>query len=260
MIQRANQTLNELVTDPEVSVIVAIKNSERFLSQALASIVAQSFKNYEIIVVDGDSRDNGPAIARSYPRTVCIPQNGTGFAHAWNVGFAASRGRFITFLDSDDLWTPDKLKSQLAMFQRNPVTEYVFGRIEFFLEPGTSLPKGFRSTALVGSLLGHMTGAAMIRRDVMERMGPFEVRWQIAGDIAWFSLLRDSSILGIVDEVLLRKRLHEGNLSHTTAWPILKSELFQVLKERVDRSRLARGVNNARADNAAVDLDTSGDS
>ncbi len=176
------------------------------------------------------------------------------------MGFAASRGQFITFLDSDDLWTPNKLTAQLELFERHPATEYVFGRTEFFLEPGTSLPKGFQPGALVGSHLAHMTGAAMIRRRAVERMGPFDAQWKIVSDIAWLAKLRDSSITGVVDEVLLKKRLHEANLSHTTSWPILKSELFQVLKERADRWRHARGVDILRADSGPVRFDPLGDS
>jgi glycosyltransferase involved in cell wall biosynthesis len=218
---------------------MAIKNSERFLPEALAAIAAQTFTDYEIIIVDGHSSDRGPEIARNNPQTRCIPQNGRGFAHAWNVGIAASRGDFITFLDSDDLWTPGKLAAQLDVFDRQPATEYVYGRVAFFLDVGTSLPQGFRPDILSNSYLSHMTGCAMIRRETVARMGPFGLKLTIASDIEWFARLRDSTLSGVVDEVLLRKRLHRTNLSHTTSWQILKSELFRILKQRADGSRVA---------------------
>jgi glycosyltransferase involved in cell wall biosynthesis len=236
---------------PEVSVIVAIKDSQRFLPQALHSIATQSFQNYEIIVVDGGSRDNGPAIARSQSKTVCILQSGTGLADAWNNGISAARGRFIAFLDSDDLWTPIKLDAQLAVFARDPLIEYVFGRMEFFVEPGICLPAGFRQAMLSGSHLAHFTGLAMIRRRVVERIGPFNTQLRITSDIAWFAKLRDSAVTGIVDDVLLRKRIHDGNLSVTTSWPVFKSELFEVLKTRIDEGRLTDAKSAA---NRAVDL------
>jgi glycosyltransferase involved in cell wall biosynthesis len=93
-----------VVDSPAVSVIMAIKNAERYLAAALDSISAQSYGSYEIIVVDGDSSDSCMRIAQSYPLTTCIPQNGTGLAHAWNVAIDASRAPLLTFLDSDDVW------------------------------------------------------------------------------------------------------------------------------------------------------------
>ena len=190
-------------------------------------------------MVDGNSDDGGPDIARAHPRTICTPQNGYGFAHAWNVGIAASRGDFITFLDSDDLWTPGKLAAQLTVFDREPAIEYVHGRVEFFVDAGASLPRGFHPDLLTGSCLSHMTGVAMVRRETVQSMGPFELDLKIASDIEWFARLRDSAITGVVDDVLLRKRLHRTNLSHTTSWHTLKSELFQILKQRADASRFA---------------------
>ena len=230
--------MSELPPEPAVSVIVAIKNAERFLRQALDSIAAQSFEDYEIVVVDGDSTDNGPAIARAFPKATCIPQNSVGFAQAWNVGFGASRGQFICFLDSDDLWPSDKLARQMDAFRREPSLEYVHGRVQFFLEPGSALPRGFRKEILDGSRLGHFPGAAMIRRCAIERLGPFEDRFRIAGDIAWFAELRDTSVTGALDDIVLMKRLHADNLGHTTSSNLLKSEILQILKDRADRWRL----------------------
>jgi glycosyltransferase involved in cell wall biosynthesis len=228
---------------------MAIKDSERFLPQALQSIAAQSVQSYEIVVIDGGSRDGGPAIARSQPKTVCIPQSGKGFADAWNTGIAAAHGHFIAFLDSDDLWTPKKLEWQLAVFANDPSVDYVFGRTEFFLEPGVCPPRGFRRATLSGSHLAHFPGAAMIRRSMVERMGPFSTRLQIASDIAWFAKLRYTAVTGGLDSVLLRKRIHGGNLSVTTPWPMFKSELFEVLKERVDEWR-------SRAEESATSVDS----
>src|SRR6186997_316328 len=127
---------------------MAIKNSERFMREALDSIAAQSFQDYEVVVVDGRSEDDGIAIATSYPKVVCIAQEGTGYADAWNAGIAAARGGFIAFLDSDDLWTPGKLEAQFKAFVDRPEYEYVFGRVKFFVSPGETLPRGFRPNLL----------------------------------------------------------------------------------------------------------------
>ena len=92
------------MADLSISVIMAIKNAERYLGEALDSILAQTYQAHEIIVVDGGSNDGSKTIAQSYPRTRYILQDGKGLPQAWNIGIAASTGQLITFLDSDDVW------------------------------------------------------------------------------------------------------------------------------------------------------------
>lgn len=233
--------MSDFAKPPQVSVVMAIKNSERFLREAMDSIVAQSFDDYEVIVIDGGSTDKGPEIARSYPRTFCIPQNGTGYAHAWNRGIAATRGAYVAFLDSDDVWMPGKIEAQLKVFTTNAGIEYVFGRVAFFLSPGASLPSAFKPEVLEGSHRIPTPGTAMVRRDVLNRIGPLDETLAIASDIPWIAKLRDTCVNHCVDEVVLRKRLHAGNLGHTTSLQLFHAELLQVLRDRARTQRLANG-------------------
>jgi glycosyltransferase involved in cell wall biosynthesis len=218
------------VSQPAVSIIVAMRNSAAHVRAALDSIAAQSVADYEVIVVDGASVDDGPAIARSYPRTVCLQQPGSGLANAWNCGIVAARAPFIAFLDSDDLWTPAVLETHLATFGRESAVEHVCGRTEFFLEPGQQLPRGFRPELLQGSHLALMTGSSMIRRAAVERLGPFDEGMRIAFDIAWLMRLRKTSIARTVDAVFLRKRLHADSLGQATPWSVFRAELLQVAR------------------------------
>jgi glycosyltransferase involved in cell wall biosynthesis len=223
---------------PAVSVIMAVRNAERYLSTALDSIAAQTFRNYEIIVVDGDSSDNSRRIAQSYPRTKCLSQNGTGLAHAWNIGIDVSRAPLLAFLDSDDTWPTRKLADQIDYLLLNPETECVIGRVKFVLEPDQPIPAGFKPALLEGSHVAYMPGTSMIRRGVFARLGKFEERWHILSDAVWFARLRESDIVtGILDEVLLTKRVHSNNLSYTTAWPTYRRELIQMLRESIERRR-----------------------
>jgi len=147
------------------------------------------------------------------------------------------RGAFIAFLSSDDLWMPDTLAAQLAAFCRDPEVEYVFGRTEFFIDPGQTLPPGFRPELLRASHLVPMTGSSLIRRAVVDRMGPFDEGLRIASDIAWFAALRNASMSCGLDKILLRKRLHAGSLGQSIPWPIFKSELLQIAKQRAAEDR-----------------------
>ena len=100
------------MTSPVVSVIIAVKNSERYLAQCLDSVAAQTFNDYEVLVVDGKSTDTTESVARSYDKVIFFQQDSEGFANAWNCGVRRARGEFISFIDSDDVWAPHKLERQ----------------------------------------------------------------------------------------------------------------------------------------------------
>lgn len=233
---------------PAVSVVMAVKNCGRYLRSALDSISGQTFQDFEIIVVDGGSTDDSRDIVGCYPKARCVQQCGTGFAEAWNEGIMLSRGQFITFLDGDDLWEPQKLALQAAILCDSPSTEYVVGRLRFFADANGQLPLGFRSSLLGGTHLAYMPGTIMIRRTAIDRIGAFAEGWTIASDLEWFSRLRDSE-LGVteIDSVLLNKRVHANNLSYSTCWQTYRRELLQILRARLDRRRLERGGAGLRS-------------
>jgi glycosyltransferase involved in cell wall biosynthesis len=232
---------------PAVSVVMAVKDAERYLAAALDSVAAQTFRDFEIVVVDGASTDESVRIAKSYPTVTCIPQNGTGFANAWNQGIEIARASLISFLDSDDLWPPEKLALQVAYLKAHPGKGYVIGRVQFFTTPGEVPPPGFKPALMNGTHVASMPGTIMIRRSVFELTGLFESHWQIMGDTAWFQKLRKTEIeAGFVDRVLLRKRVHSNNLSYSTNWAIYRRELFSLLKNGLDRGKSGPAAISSR--------------
>jgi glycosyltransferase involved in cell wall biosynthesis len=228
-------------TGPSVSVIIAVKNSARYLPECLGSVMAQTFTDLEIVVVDGHSSDATEAIARSYAKVRFSQQTGKGFADAWNCGLREARGEFFAFVDSDDAWLPEKLARQVALLQTGPRLEGVVGKVRFVLEPGETPPRGFRAKVLGRDHLTHMPGVLLARRRLFERMGDWGEGWTIANDIEWFVRLRDTGLpIGAVDEVVLRKRVHGANLSYTTAEdPIYPKEVLQILHASILRKRAA---------------------
>src|SRR3954451_4497775 len=95
------------VPRPLVSVVIPAFNSERFIGEALASVSAQTYAPVETIVVDDGSSDDTAEVARAHAGISLIEQENSGPSAARNRGFAASRGEFVAFHDSDDLMTPD---------------------------------------------------------------------------------------------------------------------------------------------------------
>ncbi|MCD7983653.1 MAG: glycosyltransferase, partial [Desulfovibrio sp.] len=106
---------------PAVSVIMNCLNSARDLRAALDSLMAQSFEDFEVIFWDNGSTDDSPAIARSYgPRLRYFRGEKTvPLGAARNLALAQARGRYLAFLDCDDLWRPQKLEKQVALFEAN---------------------------------------------------------------------------------------------------------------------------------------------
>ncbi|MCK5508758.1 MAG: glycosyltransferase family 2 protein, partial [Desulfobacterales bacterium] len=106
--------------NPLVSVIIPTYNRGWILKETLNSVLAQDFTNFELIVVDDGSTDNTQDILNSYKENIIVlQQNNKGVSAARNMGITSASGRFIAFLDSDDLWLPKKLSIQVDFFNAN---------------------------------------------------------------------------------------------------------------------------------------------
>ncbi len=224
------------VSDPTVSVIMAVKNGARFLGAAIDSVLAQELRPSEIVVVDGGSEDDSVSIARSYPAVRVVPQTGTGIASAYNTGIDVTSGDLLAFLSSDDLWTPDKLSAQVGFLRPCPQVQYVTARVRFFLEPGCAVPPGFRRALLEGDHVGHIMETLLARRAVFDLVGRFDPRLSTGEDVDWFARAHDLGVHhAVVERVLLHKRVHDRNLSLRDAES--NRNLLDVVKRSLDRKR-----------------------
>lgn len=236
------------MTTSLVSVVIAVKNSAAYLADCLDSVAAQTFKDIEIVIVDGHSSDSTEMIARSYPGVRFLQQTGKGFADAWNCGVRESQGEFLAFIDSDDRWAPHKLGGQLAMLQIDPDLEGVIGKVRFFLEPGEIPPRGFKYKVLARDYVAHMPGALLARRTLFERLGDWGEGWVVANDIDWFLRLKDSgAAIGTLDEVVLHKRVHSTNFSYVSAKDqVYPTEILRLLRLSILRKRAVKKTDGER--------------
>jgi glycosyltransferase involved in cell wall biosynthesis len=240
--KRKNVVWREALVSPVVSVVIAVKNAARYLAQCLDSVTAQTFQDYEVLIVDGHSTDETETIARSYPNVRFLQQDGLGFSDAWNSGIKRAAGSFIAFIDSDDYWEPNKLELQVALLDSRPELLAVTGTMRFFLERGETPPRGFQDKVLgVDHLAAKMPGTLMVRKELFDRIGLFDPDFSVTSDVDWFARLQDSGLaFGAVPELVLHKRVHGGNLSLVTAssrhYP---REMVQLLHESIERKRSA---------------------
>lgn len=125
--------INNLTNPPLVSVVIPVYKVERYINETLQSVFAQTYQNFEIIIVDDESPDRSIEICESYedPRIRIIHQKNRGLAGARNTGIRHSKGKYIAFLDSDDLWLPEKLESHVKHLESSPEVGVSFCRSAF---------------------------------------------------------------------------------------------------------------------------------
>jgi glycosyltransferase involved in cell wall biosynthesis len=234
------------VSRPLVSVVIPAFNAERFLGEAIESVLAQTYGPLETIVVDDGSSDGTVAVANAYGEVTVIEQANAGPSAARNRGFAASRGDFIAFQDADDLMTPDKLEVQAGLLIDEAEVGCVLAEQELLVEPGTEMPfwvEGSkvqtvmppRPPELEGEPLVHPM-SMVVRREVFELVGGFDESMRTAEDFDWMLRASEEGVeIARLADVLLRRRVHPDSLTQDAE--AARLGLFRAFKARIERHR-----------------------
>ncbi|MCA1576925.1 MAG: glycosyltransferase family 2 protein [Acidobacteria bacterium] len=226
---------------PLVSVIIPVFNGERFLRDAVQSVLDQNYSGLEIIIVDDGSTDGTATIAKSFPETVrYLHQANQGPAAARNRGIEHAQGSLLAFADADDLWPADKLALQLSFLMTDPATEIVMGRIQQVLisrtVEGQTQTEEFGEPAFSVNL-----GSAVIRKSVFERVGLLDETMRYSEDVDWFMRAREAgAAIATIDAVTLFYRQHEENMTRGKSTSELN--VLKALKRSLDRRRERTGV------------------
>jgi glycosyltransferase involved in cell wall biosynthesis len=221
--------------DLSVSVVVAVRDGERFLGDALESVFAQSLAPLEVIVVDDGSTDGTADVAGGFPVRL-VRSEARSPAGAHNAGLAAAQGDAVAFLDHDDVWEPDKLARQVAHLAPGPLA-YVVCRVVVFIEPAAARPGWVRDEYLTDGFVAPTPSALLTWRTTLEAVGGFDPDHDWAFDADW--LLRANHLgatRGVVDEILVRYRVHDGNRTHERD---TDKEVLRLLRTAVARRRTA---------------------
>ena len=224
-----------------VGVILIVRNGERFVREALESVLAQTRRPEEILVIDGHSEDDTVAIAGGYPGVTVVEQSGMGIANAYNQGISQSRCDLLAFISHDDRWMPNKLELQLAALASQPDALLSFTHVQHVLADGASPPAGFRTTLLDGPVPGFIMETLVARRAVFDTVGLFDPSFAVGEDTDWFARARDAHVPTVVlPETLVVKRVHDSNssLSHSG----LNDLLLKALRQSIARKRNAGGA------------------
>ena len=176
---------------PLVSIILPVCNGERYVSQAIESVLSQTYAPTELIVVDDGSIDNSASIVQSYKEIHFLRQHNQGVAVARNIGITAAQGRFIAFIDQDDLWTPNKLNIQVHYLLKNPQVQYVNAWVKLFAEPGHDLRSRYTEGFMGNPHMARTLGTFVARKFLFDCVGMFQPRFRIACDFEWFVRLNE---------------------------------------------------------------------
>ncbi|MFC1852053.1 glycosyltransferase family 2 protein [candidate division CSSED10-310 bacterium] len=220
---------------PLVSVIIPVYNREQYVAEAIESVRQQTYRNFELIIVDDGSTDNTHHIVRSIKEVRYIHQPNQGVAGARNTGIAAAQGEFLAFCDSDDVWPDHKLKTQLKFLLDHPTVDYTIGHLKNFIDPGFELPSGVTEKLFEADRIGLMT--LVSRRAVFQQLGDFNPDYRVASDLDWFKRATDAGvIMKLLPEILLLRRIHKTNISlHQVK--TLKKSVMRIFKASLDRQR-----------------------
>jgi glycosyltransferase involved in cell wall biosynthesis len=212
-----------------VTTIIPAFNAERFIDEAIESVLLQTYSSIEVIVVDdGSTDDTVDRLAKYGSRIRCVHQENRGPAAARNHGLKLASGSLIAFLDADDVWLPEKIKRQVEFSCANPTYGIITTDTLTFGEMGIlndslhnyyPISNGFA----LEKLLFHnwiSASAAMVRRECFEQIGGFDEmlgpdgKGQCTAEdwLMWMKIAAHYSVY-FIDEVLTRHRIHASNYS-----------------------------------------------
>jgi glycosyltransferase involved in cell wall biosynthesis len=221
---------------PSVSVIIIVKDGERYLSEAIDSVLASDLLPSEILVIDGGSTDRTESIARSYAEVLFLKQRSSGIANAYNEGIERASGELIAFLSHDDRWDSSKLRLQVECLRDNPQVQFVVCKVRHFLDEGADPPPGFRTELLSKDMVAYIMETLVARREVFDVVGLFDSTFSVGEDVDWFARARDLGLnSAVIPETLVNKRVHGGNSSLTSTNN--NQLLLKALRSSVRRKR-----------------------
>ncbi len=217
---------------PLVTCIIPVFNSEKYIESAIESVLNQTYKNIEIIVIDDGSTDDTPKLIKQYDGKIrYIRQANSGSAAARNLGISNSSGEFIGFLDSDDMWDKNKITLQLECLENNLRTEVCLCNIKIINEKGSRIPDDNYVIVTPYSVC-----SILIKTEAIKKVGYFNNNLKFGEDTDWFMKIKEMEIpVKILKDKLVYARLHKDNLTNSfnvRNREVIFSQIKNVLDER----------------------------
>ena len=208
-------------TQPLVSVIMPSYNAERFVAESIESVLHQTYQNWELVITDDCSTDPTPQIVQSYcdkePRiNFVVAEQHSGIAGTRNQCLSRAKGRFVAFLDNDDLWHPEKLERQVGFMLDNHCA-FSYSEYELIKEDGSPKGKIIKTAGIINYdkyLKNTIIGSGTIMLDT-EKTGPLTMPFNATSDdmALWCKILKDGHCAYPIQEVLMKYRVRSNSAS-----------------------------------------------
>ena len=239
---------------PLISVIIPVYNGEKYISETLESVIAQTEKNWEIIAINDGSTDTSQTILENYLKKIpgrlqVISVENGGVSRARNIGVSAARGIYIAFLDQDDLWAPEKLQRQIYIFFTNKSLGIAFTNESIIDQQGSII----REKALKfdkknrGNIFDHLIfdnfipiSSVILEKKLFMAIGGFDPQFSLAEDYDFLLKVTQKVPVDFIDEPLLLYREH-GESSTFQKIDRITAESFTILRSwKVKKPQLFR--------------------
>ena len=235
---------------PTISVVMSVYNAGRYLRESVESVLSQTFRDFEFIIIDDGSSDGSADRLREYgardPRIRLTVRDNKGLTVTLNEGLAQARGEFVARMDCDDACVHDRFEKQLACLRADPSLVCIGGHFELIDDKGrllTRLRPPSDDQAIQKHLLAGHTAichpAAMMRRDAVTRVGGYDPYFRTTQDLDLWLRLGEVGRLGNVPEVVLKFRQHGGSISETK-----RQEQRRFGREACERAWKRRGITD----------------
>jgi len=207
-----------------ITVIIFSYNSAHMVSDTLHSVLASSTTNYEVIVVNDGSTDNTSEVVAPFlhdKRIRYIEQENKGLSGARNTGIKYAKGKYLVFLDSDDLILPDKLQIQSTYLDQHPEIDVVFSDSQWFVEDDFNDTRPVTFPIYTGDVLPHLlfgnfihVNSVMVRTERVKSIGCFDESFKELEDWdLWMRLAIDGSLFGYTKGILSKVRIRKGSMT-----------------------------------------------
>ncbi len=236
-LDRVRNPYTEKIRTLDVSVIIPVFNGEKYIAEAINSVLSQDIAHTEVILVDDGSTDNTVKIAERFvPLIRIVKQENMGAAAARNTGIGESCGRYLSFLDADDLWTHWHTEALFQAIEDNPEYDMVIGELEQFISPELETTHSHLLRKELKVMPGYHPGCMLIKTESFKIAGMFNEKLELAETVDWFARA-DQAGLNIlhVKELVYKRRIHDRNQGLTKKQHIV--EYTQVLREKLIRDR-----------------------
>ena len=225
------------MSSPRISIVIAAYNAAATVSETLATVAGQTYRDFELIVVNDGSRDETPAIlqshARSWPWMSWVSQENSGVSAARERGIELARGEYVSFLDADDLWMPNKLEAQMAEFDRDETVALVCSdALDFWPDHDERMTLFQQKAPARGSVLRQLfsanfiySSAVVVRKSALLAANGFNGGLKVNEDYDLWMRLAEQLKFGYVNQVLVRRRMLLSSLTRANQMACYEQDL-----------------------------------